>query len=324
MTTRPATVLCWSFAAIWALWALIRLTGLEAGYPLVPLIAYTPYMAVAAVVPIAIGVGFRRWGAVVLSAVAGLYLAFAVLPRVIPDGEASEPLGGPTVNVVSANIFRGQANLRDLVHLVRVRDADVLSVQELTPKGARELRRVGIAEVLPHAVFATREGAYGGGIYSRLPLRRLPPVPGTTFRMPRASVMVRGYGPLRIVGVHPFPPNSSKGLGDWRAGLHSLPSAEGGGAPWVLAGDFNATLDHAELQRVLSHGYRDAADVRGDGLQMTWSARRSIPPPVAIDHVLVDRRLSVLEFGVDDLPGSDHRAIHARLSLPGAGERPSD
>jgi len=37
---------------------------------------------------------------------------------------------------------------------------------------------------------------------------------------------------------------------------------------------------------------------------------------MTIDHVLADRRLGVVEYGVDDLRGSDHRAIHARLALP--------
>jgi hypothetical protein len=42
--------------------------------------------------------------------------------------------------------------------------------------------------------------------------------------------------------------------------------------------------------------------------------RRAVPvEPDHIDHVLADRRLGVADFGVEDLPGSDHRAIHAQL-----------
>lgn len=43
---------------------------------------------------------------------------------------------------------------------------------------------------------------------------------------------------------------------------------------------------------------------------------RLLPPTIAIDHVLVDRRLGVSEYAVEDLPGSDHRAIYAQLVLP--------
>ncbi len=317
MTSRvAATAFCWALAAIWAIWALVRLTGIEAGYPLVPLIAYTPYMAVAAVIPIAIGLSLRRWAPAALSAVAGIYLVIAVLPRVLPDGAASQRLGGPTLSVVSANSHRGEARFLDLIRLVRAQHADILNVQELTPAGALGLRRLGLGATLPYAVLAIRTGASGGGIYSRYPLRPLPPAAGTDVRMPRAIVKVPGYGRLRVVDVHPLPPDSSQGVDDWRSGLRSLPSAEHGGPPWLLAGDFNATLDQAELQRVLGHGFRDAADVRGAGLQMTWPSGGTIPPPVAIDHVLADQRISIIDFGVDDLPGSDHRAIYAKLSLP--------
>jgi endonuclease/exonuclease/phosphatase family metal-dependent hydrolase len=38
--------------------------------------------------------------------------------------------------------------------------------------------------------------------------------------------------------------------------------------------------------------------------------------PIAIDHVLADRRLGIAAYGVLDLPGSDHHAIYARLVLP--------
>ena len=37
---------------------------------------------------------------------------------------------------------------------------------------------------------------------------------------------------------------------------------------------------------------------------------------MTIDHVLADRRLGIAGYGVDALPGSDHRAIHAELVLP--------
>jgi endonuclease/exonuclease/phosphatase family metal-dependent hydrolase len=315
MSARTVSALCWAFAAIWALWALLRLTGAETGYPLVPLMAYTPYMAVAVLLPLALSLSLRRWAPAALAGAAGLYLALAVLPRALPDGEASQPLGGPTLNVLSANIFRGEGNLTELVNLVRDRDADLLCVQELTPEAAYRLRRLGLEEVLPHSELSVAPGSYGGGIWSRLPLRPLDSPPPSEFRMPRAAVRVPGFGPLRVVDVHPHPPIRGR-VASWREGLESLPPAAANGPPWILAGDFNATLDHSELRDVLSSGYRDSADVRGEGLSMTWSARRSLPPPVAIDHVLVDERVSVLEFSREDLPLSDHHPVFAKLSLP--------
>jgi endonuclease/exonuclease/phosphatase family metal-dependent hydrolase len=86
--------------------------------------------------------------------------------------------------------------------------------------------------------------------------------------------------------------------------------------PWVLSGDFNATLDLAEFRALVVRGYRDAADAAGKGLEPTWPVGQTLPPTIAIDHVVADRRLGIAAYGVLDLPGSDHRAIYARLVLP--------
>jgi endonuclease/exonuclease/phosphatase family metal-dependent hydrolase len=37
---------------------------------------------------------------------------------------------------------------------------------------------------------------------------------------------------------------------------------------------------------------------------------------VTIDHVLADRRLGIVEYDVEGIPGSDHRAVEAELALP--------
>ena len=63
-------------------------------------------------------------------------------------------------------------------------------------------------------------------------------------------------------------------------------------------------------------GYRDAADVAGEGLEPTWPQDEYRSPPVTIDHVLADRRIGFADYDVLDLPGSDHRAVFARLVLP--------
>lgn len=124
------------------------------------------------------------------------------------------------------------------------------------------------------------------------------------------------------MSVHPCAPTYRFHFPCWAGSLAALPAP--GGPVRILSGDFNATLDHARVRRLLDAGYRDAADATGNGLAGTWPYRRwdvkGLPvPPVTIDHVLVDPRVAVRAFGVHRLPVTDHRAIFAELILPPAG-----
>ena len=115
--------------------------------------------------------------------------------------------------------------------------------------------------------------------------------------------------------MHAVPPTRPRVL-QWKSDLRTVPPATPDGRLRILAGDFNATLDHAELRRVLDTGYEDAAAQVGAGLQGTWPGGRRFPPPVTIDHVLVDKRCGVRAVSVHRIPGTDHRAVLAELTLP--------
>lgn len=301
---------------IWAVvvpvlaWVPIRLLGLEREYPLVALMAFTPYVAVLALFACGIAVALRNWAAGLLAGLAAVLLLATIVPRTIA-GDVADASGHRTFTVLSANVHRGTADPGVLIAMVDRLDPDLLSIQELTPRYARTLRRAGLHRLLPETVLSLRGGASGAGLYSRLPLTRLPERAPFGFRLPRAQAELPGGGRIRVVGVHPYPPKRNH-VGVWRAALRSLPSA-GRGSPWVLAGDFNATLDQAELRDVLGRGYRDAGDVTGKGLLPTWPASWGFPPYVTIDHVLADSRLGIADYGVWNLPGSDHNVVWAVL-----------
>ncbi len=65
-----------------------------------------------------------------------------------------------------------------------------------------------------------------------------------------------------------------------------------------MLGDFNATLDQAELRDVVGRGYRDAADVAGKGLEPTFPRQgwHDLGPFITIDHVLADERLGIVDY----------------------------
>ena len=85
--------------------------------------------------------------------------------------------------------------------------------------------------------------------------------------------------------------------------------------PRVLAGDFNATADHAQFRRLLRLGHVDAAGRAGNGLAPTWGPAGKLAL-LTLDHVLVDPRCAVLAASVHHLPGSDHRAVYTEIRLP--------
>lgn len=307
--------LIWVAVAPAALWALIRLFGLDSGFPLAPLMAFTPYAAVAALLVAGVATALRNWAAASVAGLAMFCLAAAVLPRAVGAGTV-DPAGHRTLTVVSTNIHHGTADPAAVVALVDRYDADLLSVQELTPSFARKLREAGLGARLPHEVLETQPKTSGAGLYSRFGMRKLPGPDRFAFRMPRAELALPGGTHLRVVGIHPYPPQPNR-TGEWEAALRSLPPT-GAGTPWLLAGDFNATLDQSQLRDLLDRGYRDAGDVAGKGLEPTFPREGHLILPVTIDHVLADSRLGIVDYGVAELPGSDHRAIHAELALPRA------
>jgi endonuclease/exonuclease/phosphatase (EEP) superfamily protein YafD len=307
--------LIWVAVVPVALWALVRSLGLDSGPLLVPLLAFTPYALIAAFLVAGVAVALRNWVAAAVAALATLALSAAVLPRAIGDGTV-DAAGHETLAVLSANIRRGTADPAALIGLVERRHLDLLAVQELTPESVRELDAAGLGRLLPHRVLAVYPGKPkkpGVGIYSRLPLRGLPPHDnygvGAALRMPSGRL-------VRVVNVHPHTPKPGH-IGEWRESLEGLPSA-GAGSPRVLLGDFNATLDQAELRDLVDRGYRNAGEVAGMGLEPTYPRRGwpDLGPLITIDHVLADERLGIVDYGVLEQPGSDHRAIHAVLSLP--------
>lgn len=343
---RAVVALVWAVAAGVLAWALVRALGLERGFPLVPLVAWTPFLIPVAVAAAAAAAVLRSRVPLALSVAACALLAVAVAPRALGGGY--EPPGGasgPELQVMAANLKLGKADPGRIVELVRDEGVDVLCVQELTAELAAALDRAGLAELLPERTGEPAPSLSGSAIYSRHPLRTLPNAspPGYPFVMPRAEVRVTPEASgtpaapaaagapgapgtrspaVEVVSVHPVPPTSSAAVTTWREGLEALEplgseadESAATEAPTLLVGDFNATLDHGALRDVLDAGFVDAGDATGGGLTPTWP-QGLFRPPVTIDHVLADERIAVEAYDVHDLPGSDHRAVVATVRLP--------
>lgn len=308
-------ILCWALVAPLVFLLVVRVFGLESGPILVPVISWVPPLTLVAfaVAIVAFYLGKKA------PALVALGVCFWFVLILLPRNAANEP--GPTiepeVRVLAANLYRGHADLDELVRLVEEEDVDVLALSEVTSRVPARLQELGLPGLLPNADYTRLAKARpGGAIYSRLPIVSEPPILSPL--MPRATV-IAGDTEIEFVAVHttaPFP----EAIDFWRQSIEKLPAADEPGTQ-LLVGDFNATLDHVELRDLIDTGYSDAAEKTGDGLAPTWPAGRVIPPGVTIDHVLADPALEVLDYQVHELPGSDHRAIVATVA-PDAPEDP--
>jgi endonuclease/exonuclease/phosphatase family metal-dependent hydrolase len=131
-------------------------------------------------------------------------------------------------------------------------------------------------------------GSDGSVILSRHPLKPAAGIPAT-MGMPGATADVNGHE-IRLQLAHPMPPLPTH-LSTWREELSDLRdyAAANRARPTVLAGDFNASQDHAAFRRILDAGFRDAARLTGDARTPSWPARTAPPLGAQIDHVLVSR-----------------------------------
>ena len=311
---RIGTVLIWVLVSPAALGAAVRLSGSERGR-LVQVLAFTPYLAAWSVVPVLIALAARHRAALVVAVTAAALLGVAVLPRALP---ARGPAGGVALPVMTANLWFGNADPATIVELVHDHRVAVLGLQEFTPQARDALAAAGLGALLPYSSLAPEPGPSGSAVYSRFPITG----PGARrndggFLQAYGTIQPPGAGPVTIESVHPLAPTVPRTFPVWRADLAAQPPPDPAGTPRILVGDFNATLDHPSLRRLIARGYRDAADASGTGLAGTWGPYDGDPiPPVALDHVLVDQRIGVRDLAVRPLAGTDHRALLAWLAVP--------
>ncbi|MGQ0778546.1 MAG: endonuclease/exonuclease/phosphatase family protein [Pseudonocardiales bacterium] len=295
--------------------ALLRVAGTGAAQWTFVALSFTPYALGGAGVLALLALAARRWRSFAGAALAVVVLGAGVLPRAVADAQPDAT--GPALMVASANLYYGQVDPRVVVDLVRARDVDVLSLQELTPQAVAALDAAGLRELLPHRVFRPEPRAAGTGLASRYPLQERALTSQSSYHwQPAALVDLPGVVDVEVVAVHAVAPVGLIQPATWRAELADLPRPLGGPITRVLAGDFNATLDHQPLRALLETGYQDAADTVGRGLWATWPTDTSIAPVVAIDHLLVEPTCLVRSFDTVPLPGGDHRAVVAEIVLP--------
>jgi endonuclease/exonuclease/phosphatase (EEP) superfamily protein YafD len=301
------------FTLVAAVTLLPDLVDLDRYSPFAQLVAFRPWLLLAGTALLPALLPFRRTRPFGMGLLAVLLAgAGLVLPRGIA-GPA--PTSGAPLGVLAFNASVGRADAAALAELIRAQRPDLVALVEagerfharlaplVEPLGYRSFRATTRSEVSGSVVLvADNLGDVRGGA-----------VEDATF--PRVEVTGGRLGELRFSTFHSLAPVFGS-VPTWRSELAGLRKWCAGPTPAIIAGDFNATLDHSALRDGMS-GCADAANQRGAGLVPTWgpSARTRMLGP-QIDHVLATGGIAAESFGVHDIPGSDHRAVLARLRLP--------
>ncbi|MER5940858.1 endonuclease/exonuclease/phosphatase family protein [Streptomyces sp. NPDC001928] len=278
--------------------------------PVPQALAFLPWLLVPAALGLLLAVLSRWWFGVVWAvALIGLLAWF-----IEPYGKSSRP-GGPglaSFRVLTSNVEFGHGT-DALVTAVRREKPDIVFVQECEQTCDDTLRKA-LGTAYPHRAAQIAAGSKGSVVLSRFPLDPAGGVDGA-MAMPGAVADVRGQA-VRLQLAHPMPPLPGR-TDEWRRELGELRdfAAEDHRTPLVLAGDFNASQDHAAFRRILDTGLQDAARLAGHDRAPSWPARTAPTLGVQIDHVLLSDDFSVGATRFLDLKHTDHRALVADLTL---------
>lgn len=242
---------------------------------------------------------------------------------------ASPQPGERTLRVVSYNVNFGLAGDPDTRQAVYAHDADVIVLQETTPRWEYELRGHPASAGYPHMHFTHSRGAGGQAILSRLPIvdvEVLSPPDDGWFPALRAVIDVGGHD-VQLLGLHLRPPVSDTGSyisGYWNNDrIHGAEIAAYWAAlephmPTVVLGDFNESADGAAIEWLEAKGLRNTVPQFAPGAHTwrwkTWAGRITHD----LDHVLHSAELRLLNARVAERGRSDHLPVVVDLALPDA------
>ncbi|MCP2327788.1 hypothetical protein HDA40_006295 [Hamadaea flava] len=94
---KAGIVAGWAFAVGVAVWAVVRLVGLDGWYPAVQVVAFTPYAVLVAALGVPVLAWWKKWPEAAVAAVSAVVLAACVLPRAVTatrwPGRPGRPCG---------------------------------------------------------------------------------------------------------------------------------------------------------------------------------------------------------------------------------------
>lgn len=278
---------------------------------------FMPWLLVGLVPSVGIAALARRTRLLLALAVPTLVIMLSYAPLFLPRPRIASA-GNTPLKVMSYNVLVINRNVPAMADVIRQQQPDILLLQELTPRVARELQPY-LAALYPdqNFYFAHDFDTYQA-ILSRYPLS---PVenPIQEGRAQQVRVQTPG-GPVQVWNVHLTQPIR------WQRHTRQVEAlvqaASNVVEPLILGGDFNTT-EQSEMYYYLNEHLRNAHWEAGWGFGFTFPAtdlrirRRTIPVPaplIRIDHLFHNDGFYVKKAGT--LPvsgGSDHLPIVAEF-----------
>ena len=175
-----------------------------------------PWFTLLAVIALVCAIVSKRTVSIVMAVLAIALQAFWQYPFFYQPSKlpraAVAAASGETVNtddgyarLMTCNVYKGRADAREIVDLVRSEHVEVLALQETTDAFVDDLNRAGIASYLPYAQVSSSDGVYGNGLWSASPLDDPSDddVDSSASFMPGGTVSFNGGATqVRFVSVH--------------------------------------------------------------------------------------------------------------------------
>ncbi|NEA33819.1 endonuclease/exonuclease/phosphatase family protein [Streptomyces sp. SID13031] len=336
------------FLVIVALPLYPELYGLDEVTPFTQLVAFRPQFLVLVLV---LGLAMLlRWnwriaaGLVILLALTGGAL---LAPRNL-SGPTPPPAGSRALTVMVANVLGGGADAGEVAKLINAYRPDIVSLPEARVDVRQEIEdhlnglnyygytqqanaevesatSVLVAESLGNVQFDS-EKLDTGKVSSEQPGTSKPgagepgaqtigPVQQTTTQFGHIIITGGNLGKLRLIAYHGYPPLPGD-VTIWKQDLQVVKDWCSAGSMTVVAGDFNATTDHADFRSALGKNCKSVGPSVGEGFQGTWPANRPALFRTQIDQVVISDDIVPGKFKTYDLEGSDHRAVITTIAVP--------
>lgn len=249
----------------------------------------------------------RRWYLLQAATFAALMVGLQV---VTPDVVTPSAVGPHALRIAHMNVLQPNAQKVQVINNVLALDADLISVQEVSPEWAVALTDA-FERAYPYQRVVPGTNCYGIALFSRFPFEKVGTlqVQGTPFI--DATVQVNGTI-VRVLAMHANSPGSYMDFKRRNAQLAVVSErVRSNSTPTVVVGDLNTVHWDQAYERFCARG-----GVRpiNSPFTITWPSLGPLAM-IPLDHVLVNDGLKAGRLASFEVEGSDHRGLLAELHI---------